>query len=165
MAYSLSTKLGLEEITLNEHGDKIYISADDSALLDNYVKCFDSVLGQANESEKKIAEIEKKYEEKEDVESQILMAVEASRVYVEFSENAAKEIDNIFGDGTVRKYFRDHYEKIPSFLPGVDCFMDFFEQMSPVMEEVFGKTIKNRDEASKARMAKYKPQDHKRKSK
>ena len=165
MAFNLSTELSIEEITLNKHGDKIFVSSEDSALFDNYVKCFDFIVKQSKSKQAEIEEIEKKYDGKEDIESEIEMVVELSRVNVDFANAGIKEIDGIFGDGTVRKYFRDHYEKIESFLPGVDCFMDFFDQMSPVMEHLFGKVVKDREKASKARMAKYQPQDHKRKQK
>lgn len=161
MAFNLGTQLNIEEITVNKHGDKIFVSPEDSNLFDNYVKCFDFIIKQSNENSAKVEEIEKKYEGKDDTESQIAMAVGISKVNVDFSESAIKAIDDIFGEGTVKKYFREHYEKIQNFLPGVDCFMDFFEQMSPAMEEIFGKLIKGREKASKERMAKYQPQDHK----
>lgn len=163
MGFNLSTGLNIEEITLNKQGDKIYVSPEDANLFDNYVKCFDFIVKQSKENNAKVTEIEKKYDGKDNTESEIEMTVELSRVNVEFSEAAIKAIDDIFGNGTVRKYFRDHYENIPSFLPGVDCFMEFFDKMSPAMEEIFGKLIKGREQDSKARMAKYKPQDHKRK--
>lgn len=164
MAYSIGTTLGLEEIEINAHGDKIKISPDDSAMLDNFVKCFDSIAKMSDENADKIAEIEKKYEGKEGVENDIAMAVETSTVNVDFSNKSISAIDGIFGEGTIRLYFRDHYENISDFLPGMACFMDFFTQMSPVMEEIFGKMSENITKLSKAKMAKYQPQDHKRKN-
>lgn len=162
MAHSISTTLGYEEVEINTHGDKIHISPDDSAMMDNFVKCFDNVLKMSEECEKKCAEIEKSYAGKEGIENDIAMMVELSGVNVEFSEKSSKEIDNIFGEGTVHFYFRDHYEKIQNFLPGLACFLDFFAQISPVMEDIFGKTARNIEDLSKAKMAKYQPQDHKR---
>ncbi len=161
MGFSLETGLSVEEITINKHGDKIFVSAEDATLFDRFVKCFDFIIKQSKKRAAEVEEIEKKYSGKDSIEDKIEMTVEMSRVNVEFSNEATNMIDGIFGEGTIRKYFRDHYEKIPSFLPGVDCFMEFLDKISPVMEEVFGKTIKGREEASKARMAKYKPQDHK----
>ena len=143
MGFSLATDLGIEEIAINRHGDKIFISAEDSTLFDRFVNCFDFIIKQSKSRAAELDEIEKKYEGKKDTESEI------------------ETIDGVFGEGTVRKYFCDHYEKIPSFLPGVDCFMEFLDKISPIMEEIFGKVIKGREEASRARMAKYQPQDHK----
>lgn len=163
MGYSLGTSLKIEEVEVNQHGDKIYISGEDSTVFDRFVNCFDFIIKQAKEKEAELVGIEKKYDGKDSVEDEIEMVVEMSRVNVDFSNKAVEQIDGIFGEGTVKKYFRDHYEKIPSFLPGVDCFMDFLEQISPVMEKIFGQTVKNRELASKARMSKYQPQDHKRK--
>lgn len=86
---------------------------------------------------------------------------EMSGVNVGFSEAAATVIDGIFGEGTLRKYFRDIYEEIPDFLPDADCIMDFLEQVIPVMEGLFGHKIERQREAGRARMARYQPQDHK----
>jgi len=160
MGFNLETGLSVEEITINRHGDKIFVSSEDATLFDRFVNCFDFIIKQSKKRAAEVEEIEKKYAGKDSIENEIEMAVEMSRVNVDFSNEAAKMIDGIFGEGTIRKYFRDHYEKIPSFLPGVDCFMEFLDKISPVMEEVFGKMIKGREEASKARMEKYKPQDH-----
>lgn len=161
MGHSVGTSLSFEEVEINTHGDKITISPDDSAMLDNFVKCFDSIVKMSDENSDKIAEIEKKYAGKDGIENEIAMAVEISSVNVDFSEKSVAAIDSIFGDGTIRLYFRNHYEQIQNFLPGLACFMDFFAQMSPVMEDIFGKTVKNINELSKAKMAKYQPQDHK----
>lgn len=161
MGFNLATDLSIEEITINKHGDKIFISAEDSTLFDRFVNCFDFIIKQSKSRAAELAEIEKKYVGKEDAESEIEMAVEMSRVNVEFSTEAVKMIDGVFGEGTVQKYFCDHYEKIPSFLPGIDCFMEFLDKISPIMEDVFGKMIKGREEASRARMAKYQTLDHK----
>lgn len=161
MGHSIGTTLGYEEVEINTHGDKIHISPDDSAMMDNFVKCFDNIVKMSDECAAKCAEIEKRYAGKEGVDNDIANAVELSSVNVSFSNESVKAIDSIFGNGTVRTYFRDHYEKIPNFLPGMACFMDFFAQMSPVMEDIFGKTVKNINELSKARIDKYMPQDHK----
>lgn len=160
--HSIGTTLGLEVIEINSHGDNITISPDDSAMLDNFVKCFDSIIKMSDENAGKIAEIEKKYAGKDGIENDIAMSVEISAVNVDFSNNSVEAIDSIFGKGTIRMYFRDHYEQIPDFLPGLACFMDFFTQISPVMEDIFGKMSSNITELSKARMAKYQQQDHKR---
>lgn len=162
MGHSIGTTLELEEVEINVHGDKIVISPDDSAMLDNFVKCFESIVKMSDECGDECVEIKKRYAGKEGIDNEIAMVVEISSVNVDFSNRSIAAIDSIFGDGTIRLYFRDHYEKIQNFLPGLACFMDFFIHMSPVMEDIFGKMSKNITELSKAKMAKYQPQDHKR---
>ena len=162
MAHSIGTTLNFEEVTINTHGDKIFISPDDSSMMRNFVDCFQNIIKMSDECDKKADEIKKRYEGKEEMEDDIAMMSEICTLHVDFSNDSIKQIDGIFGDGTIRTYFRDHYEKIPNFLPGMACFMDFFSQMNPVMEYIFGKTASNIEQLSKARMEKYQPQDHKR---
>ena len=78
---------------------------------------------------------------------------------------AAEIIDGIFGEGTLRKSFRDDYDKMPNFVPDEERIIAFFETIAPIMEEIFGKKIERLNQESKARMEKYIPQDHKRKEK
>lgn len=149
----------VDEITLNKHDDKIEISADDASLFDRFANGYDSIMKMVDEVPSKIDSAEKEYAEKED--SDIQKAVSVSRVRVEFCQEAIKIIDEIFGEGTAKKSFRDGYETIPDFLPDEDMFIAFFEKMTPIMEDIFDRKMKRQEKASKARMAKYQPQDHK----
>lgn len=151
----------IDEITLNKHGDKIQISADDASLFDRFANGYDKIVKMADEMPGKLEAAEKEFEGKED--SNIEKAVALSRVRVEFCEKAIAVIDNIFGEGTAKKSFRDGYEAMPDFLPDEDMFIMFFEKMTPIMEDIFNRKMERHEKASKARMAKYQPQDHKRK--
>lgn len=149
----------VDEITLNKHGDKIQISADNASLFDKFANGYDKIIKMADEMPGKLEAVEKEFEGKED--SDIPKAVSMSRVRVDFCEKAIGIIDEIFGDGTAKKSFRDGYETMPDFLPDEDLFIAFFEKMTPIMEDIFNRKMERQQKASKARMAKYQPQDHK----
>lgn len=148
----------VDEITLNKHGDKIQISADNASLFDKFANGYDKIVKMADEMPGKLEAVEKEFEGKED--SDIPKAVSMSRVRVDFFEKAIGIIDEIFGEGTAKKSFRDEYETIPDFLPDEDLFIAFFEKMTPIMEDIFNRKMERQEKASKARMAKYQPQDH-----
>ncbi len=151
---------GLDEITLNKHGDSIFISGDDAKLWDKFCEGYKKIEEMADETSEELEEVGKRYPETgEKISSQQI--VETSRVRVKFCENAIAIIDNIFGEGTAKKSFRDYYEAIPDFLPDEDKFIAFFETMTPIMEDIFKRKMERNEKASKARMAKYQPQDHK----
>lgn len=149
----------VDEITLNKYGDKIQISADDASLFDRFANGYDKIVKMADEMPGKLEVVEKEFEEKED--SDIPKAVAMSRVRVDFCEKAIGIIDEIFGEGTAKKSFRDGYEAMLDFLPDEDMFIAFFEKMTPIMEDIFDRKIKRQEKSSKERMAKYQPQDHK----
>lgn len=149
----------VDEITLNKHGDKIQISADNVSLFDKFANGYEKIVKIADEMPGKLETVEKEFGEKED--SDIEKAVSMSRVRVDFCEKAIGIIDEIFGEGTAKKSFRDGYEAMPDFLPDEDLFITFFEKMTPIMEDIFDRKMKRQEKASKARMAKYQPQDHK----
>ncbi len=149
----------IDEITLNRHGDKIQVSADDASLFDRFAKGYDKIVKMADEMPGKLEAVEKEFDGKED--SDIPKAVSMSRARVDFCEKAIGIIDEIFGEGTAKKSFRDGYEAMPDFLPDEDMFIAFFEKMTPIMEDIFDRKMKRQEKASKARMAKYQLQDHK----
>ena len=109
---------------------------------------------------KRIEAINKEYEGRDDEKS---TDEKEKKIYEErasLSEQFVEVIDGIFGEGTIRKYFADNYEQVHNFLPGENCVIDFFNEITPVMEQIFGKYIKEVNAA----MAKYQPQDHKKES-
>ena len=149
----------VDEITLNKHGDKIEISGDDAVLFDKFANGYDKIEKMAEEMPGKLEAVEKESADKDE----ITKAVEMSRVRVDFCEKAISIIDEIFGEGTAKKSFKDYYDSIPDFLPDEDLFIAFFEKFTHIMEDIFDRKLKRQEKASKARMAKYQPQDHKRK--
>lgn len=148
----------IDEIILNKHGDKMQISADDASLFDRFAKGYNSIVKMAGGMPSKLETVEKKFEDKED--SDIEKAVSLSGLRVEFCEKAIAVIDDIFGEGTAKNSFRDEYEAMPDFLPDEDMFIMFFKKMTPIMEDIFNRKMERQEKESKARMAKYQPQDH-----
>lgn len=158
--YSLDLgKAEIDEITLNDRGDSIQISADDARLFDSFADGYSRIVKMSDELPGELDAVNKESEDKED--SEIPKAVAMSRVRVEFCEKATSIIDDIFGEGTAKKSFHDAYEAVPDFLPDEDMFIMFFEKMTPIMEDIFKRKIERQENVSRARMAKYAPQDHK----
>ena len=129
---------GLLKVELNSSGDYIVISSDNSVFFDNFIAGFKRIADLADKIPTKLDEIEKKYEGKDDFSSSMDKTLEMSKVNVQFSKDAVAIIDGIFGEGTVKKYFRNIMEEIPDFLPDVDCVLDFFEKITPEVEKLFG---------------------------
>lgn len=151
----------IDEIKLNEHGDILRISGDDAALFDKFANGYDKIVKMADEMPGKLEAVEKESADMDDISKAVAM----SKVRVEFCNKAIGIIDEIFGEGTAKKSFKDYYDSIPDFLPDEDLFIAFFEKFTPIMEDIFDRKLKRQEKVSKARMDKYQPQDHKRKQK
>lgn len=156
-----SKGVNLTKIELNDSGDYMTVSADSPTFFDGFAAGYKKIADMADSVPAKLDEIEKRYEGKDDFAATMDKALEMSAANVDFSRDAARTIDGIFGADTVRKYFREIYEEIPDFLPDADCIIDFFEQITPVIEKLFDRKVERQMAASKARLAKYQPQDHK----
>lgn len=156
-----ANEITLHQIELNSEGDYIVISGDDPELYDKFVAGYKQLMDAADGIKTQIGQIEKQYEGRPDMDSVMNKTIEVSRVNVGFSNMAVSVIDGIFGEGTVRKRFREAYEEIPDFLPDASCIMDFFEKIIPITEKVFDRKIKKDEELRKQRMKKYQPRDHK----
>lgn len=152
----------LVKVELNSKGDYAVISTDDATLFDRFVAGFKHVSDIADAVPAKLKEIEKKYARNTDTTSKMDKVLEISRANVNFSREAVSVVDSIFGEKTVRKYFRNIYEQLPDFVPNPDCILEFFEKVTPEMEKLFNRKMEERDKLRKQRMSKYQPQDHKR---
>ena len=143
----------LIKIELNDQGDHIAISTGDSTLFDRFMAGFLQIADEAAGLPGEYRKIEKKHRSAKELP--MYKNVDIARADVEFSKKSAKIIDNLFGEGTLKKYFRKLYDEVPDFLPGAECFVDFFGKIMPVMETLFNRKI---DAAEKARiesMARY----------
>lgn len=130
----------LIKVELNDKGDYIVISTVDYAFFERVAQVFKQIVDMAEKIPKKCHEIEKKLG-KDEMEKMI----EEARVRISFSEEAVRMIDGVFGDGTIRKYFYRLYEDIPDFIPDYDCFTDFFNKITPVMEQLLGQKMDGRE--------------------
>ncbi len=160
------TKIGrsgakLHKIEFGNGEDYIVVSVDDPILFDQFAAGFKKIIDLAEGIDQKISGIDEKYKGKEDTESAMNRAIEMSQENVRFSKEAVAIIDGIFGDGTMKKYFSNIYVELPDFLPDADCIMDFFDKINPVMESLFSKRLDEREKQRRQRMAKYQPEDHK----
>lgn len=155
------TEVSLAKIELNGQGDYVVVSADDPVVFDRFAAGYKHIVELADSLPGKLEEIEKRFEGKEEFTDVMEKTVAMSGVNVSFSKEAVAVMDDILGEGAVRKHFCNAYKEIPDFLPDVDCFMTFLEKLTPVMEKIFNRKMERMETASKARMAKYQPQDHK----
>ncbi|MDE7197773.1 MAG: hypothetical protein K2O15_02705 [Lachnospiraceae bacterium] len=158
------SKVSISRIEVNDDGEYIAISADDTSMFDRFAAGILHIAQVSDGTAKKIEEIEKQYEGQEGFEADMGRVTALAGVNVDFSEDAVKTIDGIFGQDTVKKVFRDTYKEIPDFMPSVSLITDFLEQITPYMEKLFNRKLDVQKKASKERMARYKPQDHKKPS-
>lgn len=147
----IDNRVQLTKVYVGGGDDFIVVSGNDISIIDRF-------LSAGEELESLAAELDKK--ESEAREGDYKKEMEIRR---EFSEKATAIMDGVFGDGTTRKFFGDVYALIPNFQPDTECFIDFWDKLIPVIERLSEHKIKLEKLASKKRMAKYQPQDHKRK--
>lgn len=147
----IDNRVQLTKVYVGGGDDFIVVSGNDISIIDRF-------LSAGEELESLAAELDKK--ESEAREGDYKKEMEIRR---EFSEKATAIMDGVFGDGTTRKFFGDVYALIPNFQPDAECFIDFWDKLIPVIERLSEHKIKLEKLASKKRMAKYQPQDHKRK--
>ncbi len=138
----------LTKVTFS-NGEFITVSGNDISIFDRFVVAGEELEALANEMEESGADSDEKDYRK---------AIEERK---HFSEKAAEIMDGVFGEGATRKFFGDVYEVIPNFQPDLECFMDFWDLLIPVIERLSEHKVKLEKLASRQRMAKYQPQDHK----
>lgn len=145
----IDNRVQLIKVYIGGGDDFIVLSGNDISIIDRFLVAGEKLEALGKELDKK---------ESETGENDYKKEMEMHR---EFSEKATEIMDNVFGEGATRKFFGDVYAAIPNFQPDAECFMDFWDSLIPVIERLADHKIKLEKLASKQRMAKYQPQDHK----
>lgn len=145
----IDNRVTLTKVYVGGGDDFIVVSGNDISIIDRFL-----VAGE--ELEALAADLDKK--EYETGENNRKKEMEIRR---EFSEKATEIMDGVFGKGTTKKFFGDVYEVIPNFQPDLECFLDFWDSLIPVIERLSEHKVKLEKLASKQRMSKYQPQDYK----
>lgn len=146
----IENRVQLTKVYVGGGDDFIVVSGNDISIIDRFLAAGEELESLAEELDKKESEVGENDYKKE------------MEIRKEFSEKATAIMDGVFGEGTTRKFFGDVYEVIPNFLPDAECFIDFWDSLIPVIERLSEHKVKLEKLASKQRMAKYHPQDHKR---
>lgn len=141
---TMTTQARLIKVVLNDEGDHIAISTDDLPLLDRYIAGLKRIGDMTDEMPGKLEKIEKKYQGMKGQSSAASTAdrmLETARLNIAFSEEVISIFEGVFGEGVLKKYFRKLYDEVPDFMPEAECFTDFIQKMTPVMEKLFGRKI------------------------
>lgn len=138
------------KIELNKVGDYIDISTTDIELFDRFVAGYRQIADMAEGLSQKYKEIEQRYDRPCTEKT-----VEIARVNVGFSEAAIKIVDDILGNDTIKKYFNKLYEEVTDFMPGAECFIDFYDQMLPILEKLFDRRVDNNEKERIRSMGQY----------
>ncbi|MDE7133016.1 MAG: hypothetical protein K2O65_14710 [Lachnospiraceae bacterium] len=141
----------LYKIELNDMGDHIDISTGDTELFDRFRETYKQIADAAKDLPRRCEEIDKVRA----IPGHENKIVEKIWINVRFCKESAEKIDDIFGQGTLKKYFRSLYEKIPDFVPEANCFIDFYDQMIPVLEKLFGRKVDDSEKERIRSMGKY----------
>ncbi len=157
----ITSEVDTLRLEVNDDGEYIAISADDSSMFDRFAAGIRHIVELSDQTAEKVEEIEKQYEGQTGFDADMEKVSAISGINVEFSREAVRTVDSIFGEDTVKKVFRSTYNVIPDFLPSVNLITEFFEQVTPHMEKLFNRKLEAQEKASKARMGRYMPQDHK----
>lgn len=156
----IENRVQLTKVYLGSGDDFIVLSGNDISLFDKFLAAGDNIISLSNAMEESIKEIKNKISENDNQFSEVSEIIEERK---KFSEEAANIMDSVLGENATKKFFGDVYKEIPDFLPDVECFLDFFDSLIPVIEKLSGHKEKLEKLANRQRIGKYQPQDHKRK--
>lgn len=135
----------LLKVIVNEDDEAIYLNPNDSTFMDRFAKFLAKLEKKTKELETLGAEKEKQYEgramisEEGDVDVEQLL--EFTNIQVEALSEIVKEIDELFGQNTVRKFFKPFYAINPDFIPDADCINDFLENIIPAVNDAYNARI------------------------
>lgn len=155
----------IEEIRIENHVQltKVYVGGGNDFIVvsGNDISIVERFIDAGNKIESLAADMDEKISNLESTKENYLEVSKSVEIRKEFSQKAEEIMDGVFGKGSTKKFFADAYEVIPDFLPDVECFIDYFNSLLPVVERLSEHKVKLEKIASRKRMDKYKPKDFK----
>jgi len=133
-------------IIVNDYDDAIYIDINDTTFVNkviNLYQWFDRAKKRAlelsDDYEKAITDLGvTDIDEKEPPIEVLETYKEYNAKVINLHKEICEQFDLVFGDGTMRKYFRKLYEAYgDSFVPDDRCINDFVDEITPVLEQLF----------------------------
>lgn len=137
----------LLKVIVNDDGDAIYINPADTSFIGRYSAFLAWLDEKSAELSAKGDELSQRYEGKplfvedadgdlESIDSEQLVVL--AKLMTSTYEEIAERIDGLFGQDTLKKYFKHFYEINPDFLPDEECINDFLEAISPAIDAAYG---------------------------
>ncbi len=159
----IDNRVQLTKVYFGSGDNFVLISGNDASIYMKFVKARKKFLGLADDLENKELEIREKYKGNADEEISDEDEEKILELYKNLYEGSKSIMDGVFGSGTTEKFWSDVFEVIPDFIPKVEAWMDYFDALIPVVEKMSDHSERLEKISSMKRMAKYRPQDHKRK--
>lgn len=137
----LRVNTGEKRIEVNDNGDYITLNLSDNSFMARFYSMYESLQKKETHYTKKEKEIREKHNSEDD---ENLVLGEVLALYTAAGNDMACEVDKLFGDGTCKKVFGD-------ISPSVDLFLDFFEQLTPYLQEFSKEKAQRMNKYSAAR--------------
>lgn len=135
----------LVKVTVNDFDDYILINPGDASFPHKFSEFVHWLDIKTADLEKTAGKMKEKYKdvpmisEKEDgnvfVDSEQLLTF--TQIQMDLYKECEERINALFGQNTLKKYFRAFYEVNPDFTPDENCITDFIEEISPVLEAAY----------------------------
>lgn len=147
MGYSIGNRVSqqLRRVELNEFGDFIMINPGDASFSHKFSELIKWLDTKNEELAKLSVEMGERYKDTPmihtDEDGNVEVDTDQFSLYVKTKTDLYMEcndkVDALFGQDTLKKYFRAFYEINPEFMPDEECIMDFLEEIAPVLEAIY----------------------------
>lgn len=150
----------IKEIVVNEKGDTIKINTADATFKKRFAEFLDGMAKKTSDMEKKALALEAKYEGKEIFEEKEngLYSVDMEQITaitnaeIELYKGLMEELDDMFGQDIIKKYFADEYEINPEFVPDADSIVALIADLTQEVEVLYeerNKSVKSKYSTSR----------------
>lgn len=135
----------LQKVYVNEYDDFILINPGDHSFFSKFADFLAWINEEGAELDRIAEETGRKYEGREmisededgNTEVDTEQLLELTKIRLDVCRMCNDKVDALFGQDTLKKYFRVSYEVNPDFVPDVDCIFDFVNQITPALEQIY----------------------------
>lgn len=139
-----------EKVELNDYGDFIMIDPSDSSFFERYSSLVKWLDDKGSELNNLGQELSDKYTGDmlaEDEDGNVTVTdpeqfALANKIRADFYREASAQIEKVFGEGALKKYYRDSFEINPEYVPDENAISIFIEEIGIEMKDIYEKRNK-----------------------
>ena len=132
---------GEKRIEVNDNGDYIILNLNDNTFIKRFFGLYERLQSMTASYGEQEAAIRAKYKDEED---QNALLGEVFALYVAAGEEMKGHVDALFGEGSCDKIFG-------GIAPSLDLYLDFFEQLTPYLQQFSQERMQRMSKYSAAR--------------
>lgn len=141
MAEIIKFNNGIEYVEIQNMDGKpltvLVIDKTDKTIAGRFANMIKQLTGITEKAQVDEEQLNRKYAETSEDDVNLEKIIETSKIHIKYINDCIKEIDEVFGENTIKNVFAENYAVNEDFIPDEYALLEFVESVIPLMNRLF----------------------------